>query len=99
MELLQPGNTAYARERDGEGRGGDRSAARWKKGTKKREIETCIGDEERERESGEGKSKSWLFRGLKLICMESTAKRLSCRLDFVLIRRQIARVRSCVYSV
>lgn len=43
--------------------------------------------------------KSWLFRGLKLICMESTAKRLSCRLDFVLIRRQIARVRSSVYSV
>lgn len=65
MELLQPGNTAYARERDGEGRGGDRSAARWKKGTKKREIETCIGDEERERE-WRGKEQKLAFSWLKI---------------------------------
>lgn len=88
------GKYAYCtrgKEREREGR------RALEKGTKKREREreVYIGNGER----GEGKSKSWLFRGLKLICMESTAKRLSCRLDFVLIRRQIARVRSCVYSV
>lgn len=78
-----------AREREGGGIG-----SRVGRGNEKeRDVYEGV-EEERER-----KSKSWLFRGLKLICMESTAKRLSCRLDFVLIRRQIARVRSCVYPV